>query len=425
MKSLILLTSLTLLGHASYEKAQEFYDLKDYVSVIKEVKSSTSEFSNPKLHLLWAKSEEALGHTKAAMSAYERVAMLDETDTQSRLKLVKIYSETKREELSKSMSKDLLSYQLTPQERSSLELLQYHENLNSFKAKGRVIIGHDSNINISATSDDLDEYNGVNGANEGEKSTLFSRFDGSLSYIHELNTKGGWYLRGDAKAYYQNNADAHYFDMTVVGVEAGVGYAGHAYTIYLPIAYDRVHYLDSDLLGQILIRPRLNYRFNEKFILKLNAKYSSRTYTKEKYKGMADSSYGLGASLYYLFGKNFAYSTLEWENFSSTENMHFSYLDKKMTTLSLGMNYNLSSWLVARLDYRYRNGNYKDTSDLLNPSVSSTKADNYNQVEIKFSHYFARNYELFVSDRYVNNSSNYIPAEYKKNIAMFGISANY
>jgi len=424
MKSLLLLSSLSVLANASYEKAQEFYDMKDYKSAVKEVKASSSEYSNPKLHLLWAKSEEALGHTKEAMCAYERVAILDESDTESRLKLVKIYSDTHRDKLSQAMSKNLQSYQLTPQERSSLELLS-SEKISSFKARASLSMGHDNNINVSASSSDLDDYIGTAGVSEGEKATLFTRFNGSMSYIHDLEATGGWYVRSDLKAYYQNNFDAHYYDMSVLGLQAGIGYAGDGYTLYLPVGYDRVHYLESDLLGQLTVTPKVNFTLSQSFILNLNAKYSSRTYNELEYKGMADSSYGASASLYYLFGKNFLYSTVEWESFTSTEDIHFSYLDKEMLTLSLGLNYNISSWLVTRLDYRYRDGSYDDTSNLRDPSVTSTRADKYNQVEVKFSHYFAKHYELFVSDRYVENSSNYVPAEYTKNIAMFGISANY
>lgn len=423
MKSLIILSTLTVLANASYEKAQEFYDAAEYTNAIKEAKSSTNEYSNPKLHLVWAKSEEALGHTKQAMSAYERVAMLDEKDTQSRLKLLEIYNDTHRNSLSSEMSKTLQSYQLTPEQRSSLELLD-SEDISSFKAKATVSVGHDSNINVSATSSALDDYIGVTGS-EGEQATLFSRFNGSLSYINELDEKGGWYLRGDLKAFYQNNASAHYYDMVVIGAEAGIGYAGDGYTIYLPVGYDRVNYLDVDLLGQIRVMPKVNLTFNKNFILNLNAKYASRTYSEVQYTGMADSSYGAGAGLYYLFGKNFAYANIFWEEYSSSETIHFSFLDKQMLTASFGVNYNVADWLVSRLDYRYRHGSYDDRSDLLDLTDTTTRADDYNQVELKLSHFFAKNYELFLSDRYIKNSSNYVPAEYTKNIAMFGISANY
>jgi len=422
MKTILLLTTLTVLANASYEQAQEFYDNKEYKNAIKEVKASTSEYSNPKLHLVWAKSEEALGHTKEAMLAFERVAILDETDSESRVELASIYKETQRDSLAEDMSKELQNYQLTPAQRSSLDLLK-KENLDSFKAQATLSAGYDTNINVSASSDALDDYTGL--LNDGEKSTLFAQFNGSLSYIHDLESKGGWYVRGDLKVYYQNNADAHFYDMLTGGLEAGVGYAGNGYTVYLPVAYDRVNYLDTDLLSQLSIKPYMNYTLSKDFILNINVRYTDRSYNEEKYTGMADSSFGGGLGLYYLFGKNFVYGNILYEEFSSSESIHFSFIDKQMFTLSLGVNYNLASWLVSRLDYRYRNGSYDDSSDLRDPSITTSRSDDYNQVELKFSHYFANHYELYLSNRYVNNSSNYIPAKYTKNITMFGISANY
>jgi uncharacterized protein (DUF1330 family) len=423
MKNIIILSTLAVLANASYEKAQEFYDAKEYANAIKEAKASTDEYSNPKLHLVWAKSEEALGNTKQAMSAYERVAILNQNDTDSRLKLVEIYNKTGRNSLARDMSKSLASYQLTPAQRSSLELLK-SKDISSFKAKATFSVGHDSNINVSATSSALDDYTNSIG-NEGEKSTLFARFNGSLSYINELDEKGGWYFRGDLKAYYQNNSDAHYYDMAVLGAEMGLGYAGNGYTLYLPVGYARVNYLDVDLLDQVSIAPKINISLSKKIILNCNVKYSSRTYNEAQYVGMGDSSFGVGGGLYYLFGKNFAYTNVLLENFSSSESVHSLYLDKQMLTASLGLNYNLTEWLVSRIDYKYRYGNYDDTSNPSDATSTTTRSDNYNQFELKLSHFFGEHYELFVSDRYINNSSNYVPSEYTKNIAMFGISANY
>ena len=414
MRLVILLTMLSSIALASYENSEHFYKNGEYQKSIDEAKSSFDEYSNPKLHLLWAKSAEALGHTGEAMSAYERVAMLDENDSESRVALLKIYQKSSRNELAKEMRKKLQNYHLTPAQRSSLNLLK-GSNIDSFKAQAMLGVGYDSNINVSATGSDLDDYYNTTGIS-GEKSTLFSRFNGSLSYINEFEEKGSWYIRGDARLYYQNNSDAHFYDMFVGTLEAGVGYSGDGYTLYLPLGYDRVNYLDVDLLSQVRVAPTVNITLSQSYILNLNAKYATRAYSKSIYEGMDDSSYGIGAALYYLFDKNYAYTKVDYGNFSSTQEIHNSYLDKSMFTLSLGLNYALSTWLVAKVDYRYRKGSYDETTD---------RADNYKQIELKLSHYFADNYELFISDRYAKNSSNYLPAEYKKNIFMFGISANY
>ena len=422
MKILLTIFILSSFLHASYEKAQEFYDKKEYKAALQEAKASTDAYSNPKLHLVWAKSAEKLGLSNEAMSAYERAMILDENDSTSRMALLKIYNETERTELATDLGIELQNYKLTPEQRSSLAVLT-KENSNSVKAKASISLGYDSNINVSADGGVLDDYYGGVGS-LGEVDTLFTRINADLSYVHELGTKGGWYIRGDAKLYYQNNFDASFYNMFVGNLSSGVGYTGGNYTLYLPVDLSYVNYLDVSLLTQMSLQPRVNISLSEDFILNINAKYSIRDYGEGIYKRMSDSNYGAGAGMYYLFSKNYLYATALYEEFSSIEQEAAVYIDKSMLTFTTGVNYELPSGLIGKLDYRFRQGFYADSSDLLHASIVR-RTDSYNQVELKLSYFFAEHYELYVSDRYAQNSSNYIPAEYTKNIAMFGLSANY
>ncbi len=423
MRTLLLLILSTLFLDASYEKANNYYKNGNYQKAIDEVKRSTSEYENPKLHLLWANSAKKLGRVDEAMSAYERVVILDKSSSEARVALLEIYRASSRDALASSMAKELQNYQLTPEQRSSLELLSA-EDINSFKSRASICIGYDTNINISAHANDLDIYYGID-SSEGELPTLFSRFSGSASYINEIQERGGWFVRSDLKLYYQNNFNAHYFDMFLGGIELGVGYAGSGYTLYMPVGYNRVNYLETDLLEQIKVAPKLNIVVNNSFILNINAKYSLKSYKEENYKGMDDSSYGVGLGAYYIFDKNYAYIQSNYEKFSSEEELHYFYIDKKLVRASLGINYNMSDWLVTKLEYRYRNTDYDDSNDLKNISSTKEREDNYNQIELKLSHFIADNFEIFISNKYIKNSSNYLPARYSKNIALLGISANY
>jgi len=422
MKILLSLIALSVVASASYTTTKKYFDAKEYKQAVKEAKASTDDYSDARLHLLWAKSEDKLGNTKDAMSAYERVCILDENNVEAKLALYNIYKDTQRDALAKELSKDLLHYDLTPAQRSSLELLK-GESLSSLKAKATLSIGHDSNINVSAKASVLDDYYG--GINGGEESSMFARFNGSVSYINDLEQKGQWYVRGDLKVYYQDNFDAHFYDMLIVGAEAGLGYAGGNYTIYIPFGYSRINYLDVDLLSQVKIQPKINITLSKNFILNLNAKYARRDYQEQRYARMDDDSVAGGAGLYYLFGKNFAYAKFLYEDFSSRASNPFLFIDKNLFTASMGVNYNVKEFFTARLDYRYRLADYDDSSNPKDSSVTSKRSDDYNQVELKLSHYFKDNFSVYISDRYAKNSSNYAPGEYDKNIAMFGINANY
>lgn len=420
MKKVILFIALTVVANASYNKAKAFYDAKEYQKAVVEAKSSTEEYSNPKLHLIWGESEEALGDEKQAMSAYERVVMLDENNVEARVKLVKIYQKTHRIYLAKKMKKELQNYQLIPKQRSSLALLE-QESISSIKAKVILSMGYDSNINVSAKEHDLNTYYKTN-SSQGKRATLFSRLNGNGSYINELAEKGGWYVRSDLKLYYQDNFNATHYDMFIGGLVGGIGYTGSNYMLYVPLSYDRIHYLGTDMLAQVTLTPKLSMSLSKNLILDMDIKYASRSYVKDKYKNMNDNSYGASAGFYYLFDKNFFYTKLRYEDFSSTKNTYFSYIDRTQIGIATGVNYNLRDIMIARVDYKYRKSNY---SDLLHPLVTTKRADDYNQVALKLSHYFHKSYELFISDKYIKNSSNYVPAKYTKNIVMFGMSANY
>ena len=401
--NILLFSSITLF--ASVEQVQQYYEAGQYEKAIKEAKSSKSEYSNPNLHLLWAKSAEALGRVDEAMSAYERVVMLDEENVDVKLRLANIYSKTQRYTLASESKKELQNYQLTPEQRNSLGLLR-GEDVEELKAKASLNMGYDSNINVGASGDEI--------------STLFGRFSGSVSYINELKAKKAWYTRADLKLYYQNNMDAHYYDMLVAGLDMGLGYAGDNYTFYIPIGYDTIHYLDVNMLSQLRLEPKVNITLDD-MIVNVNAKYSSRSYKQTIHKGMDDTSFGFGSGLYYLIGKDFAYINFKYENFSSDKTLHNQYIDKNMITSSIGLNYNVNDFLVSRFDYRFRLGSYDDVV----LDTNDKRKDNYNQFEVKLSHFLDEKQELYISNRYVKNSSNYADADYTKNIVMFGISVNY
>jgi len=414
MKSLLILSTLTVLANASYEKAQEFYDLKEYKKAIVEAKASTSEYSNPKLHLVWAKSAEQLGKDDEAMSAYERVEILDEENIQARVALAKIYEKTDRAALATEQAKTLQNYQLSPEQRSSLDAIHQTTDLHSFKAYADLSFGYDSNINIAPSELDSNDL-------RAEVASGFARFLGSVSYINEIESKGGWYARGDLQVYNQSNfaTDAKRYDLFLGSISGGVGFTEGEYNFYLPVAYDTVHYLEKNLLSQIKLRPTLNYTVASNLITNFHLSYVKRSYKDSVDTPRDDIALGLGLGAYYLFEKNFIYLNTKYENFSKEDDSSVAlFVDKSYLTTNIGVNYNLTPYLVTRLDYRFRLASFDD-------DISDKRSDVYNQVELKVSHYFKDNYEVFIKDRYINNDSNIDLLSYQKNIILLGLSANY
>jgi len=409
MKKIIVLSLLTISLFADINQVQTYYDAGEYEDAIKEAKESKNEYSNPTLHLLWAKSAQKLGRDNDAMSAYERVEMLDENNIQARIALAKLYKKTGRDELALAESKELQNYQLTPQQRASLDTLR-SGNLQSVKAYGALAFGYDTNINVAS-------QNLTGGANNSIE-TGFAQFNGSVSYVNELEERGGWYARGDLQLYDQTNFDsnASNYNMLVGGLSAGAGYAGDGYDFYLPLGYNTIHYLNKNLLSTINIKPRLNYTISDELILNAQLSLASHTYTKkDNLNNRDDRAIGGSGGVYYLMGNDYVFANVKYESFSATSSVVGSFVDRNILSTTAGINYNLTSWLVTKANYRFNMGSYDTQS----------RSDKFNQLDIKFSHYFAELFEVYLMDTYSKNSSNLSAYEYTKNIFLFGLALNY
>jgi len=392
---------------------QTLYDQKKYKQVITEAQKSTSEYGDPKLHLLWAKSAEALGEDEMAMSAYERVLILDPDDTEVRVHLVKFYADSDRDELADEMSKSTENYQLTPAQRMSLERLK-KDDLQQFKASASIAMGYDSNINVSPDDLNLPEF--------GEEiDTMFTQFQANLSYIHDLDEKGGWYLRSDVDIFYQNNADASYYNLFAGSANIGLGYSNDLYDALLPVSYGRIHYLDRDLLESVSVDPRINFTLSKSFIGNINARYTKRSYLEEADRNRDDSVTGIGLALYWLFEKNFAYISTNYDNYSAKYSDSLRFTNKETTRVAMGINYNVEEWFIARFDYRYRYAKYDDSIE----GSGDKRSDDYHQAEFKVSRMLTDTMETSLLYRYSKNNSNYELAEYDKDVVMLGIKYNF
>ena len=410
-------TTLLLIGQislfAGVSEMQTLYDQKKYEQVIGEAQKSTSEYGDVKLHLLWAKSAETLGKEEMAMSAYERVLILDPDDTEVRVHMANFYANTNRDELADEMSKSTENYQLTPEQRMSLGTLK-KDDLQQFKASASMAMGYDSNLNVSPGDLDLPQF--------GEEiDARFTQFRANLSYIHDLDEKGGWYLRSDADIFYQTNAGESYYNLFAGSADIGLGYRNDLYDVLLPISYGRINYLDRDLLESVSVDPRINFSLSKSFIGNINARYTQRSYLEEFDKNRDDSITGIGLGMYWLFDKNFAYLSTNYDDYSAKNSDSLRFTDKETASIVMGINYNVEECFIARLDYRYRYAKY---DDLIENSLDN-RSDDYHQTEIKVSRMIDDKLEASLLYRYIKNNSNYDLAEYDKDITMLGLQYNF
>lgn len=403
---------------ADIDRIEEYYNAGQYKEAIVEAKAYRDGLANPKLHLLWAKSALALGEESEAMSAYERVILLDKDNIEVRIALVLMYRAKNIPELAYKMSKSLEGYDLTQKQKDTIRL-----NIAKTKVKASLSMGYDSNINIYPDNASLIDYNTTSGSIK-EIQTLFTRFSGNVMTVDDLGKKGGLYSGIGIGVFSQLNIFHQYYDLAVLSVNTGLGYTGEKYNLYVPIGFSATHYLDEYLSNQFTFNPRLSITLADNLILNLNIRFRHNNYLNHKdyFSDGGDDSIGIG--IYYSFGSNYLNFNTQHESYN-VDNHDYNterFLGKEINVTTLRAKYGLTPKLVSEFYFKFKNIFYYDSAYSPTNFDFSQRRDHYFHASIKMKYNVSKNFQLFISDMIINNDSNYLPGEYDKNIAMFGVS---
>ena len=381
---------------ASYPQALQYYQTGEYVQAIKEAKASKASYSNPNLHLLWAISATKLNKLNEAMSAYERVLLLDPSNTQAKKALEAIYKKTNRHKLlNKNTEKKL-------------------------NANASISFGFDNNLAATPDSETLQDYFGEN-VEANKSSSPFIRFTGSLDYTHHFSQKDDWYIKYILKTYFQNNTDANFYNLKTVSATVGLGINKQKYKLFLPLSYHHVNYLGKDLLSQYRFSPKLLVPLGKNNLLDFNLIYSKNNYFTAEDKIKDDTTYAVEVGNYFLSEDNYFSTHFKYEHHSAINGFPSKYIAANFWTLKLGAKLLLSPKFLATANYRFRYGQYDDVVG----TTLTTRDDNFHQLDTKLTYTLSKTNDLFIVNTYSENRSNYPAAVYQKNTILLGMDFKY
>jgi len=383
---------------------QKYANKNLHSKVLKEAKYSVEDYQNPKLHLLWAKSAEKLGRDTVAMSAYERVLILEPDNIEAKTALERIYSNSGRKGLSSDTSEE--------------------KRTNKLRAKTSLNLGHDSNVNVNASGDDLDGYYGVDlGLNK--ISSNFARVTANVSYLYTLEEHDNWFIQSTLDLYYQNNFSAHLYDLTIPTAEIALGYIKDEYLFYFPISYNNINYLDQDLLNIFAFTPRVRVSLQKNMLWDTSVIYTKRNYTNAADIRKDATTYGLQTGLYWNTLSTQFRINAKYESRSADNDNNDRYVDANFFTLDGKAKYYFSSSLIVEANYLFRYSDYSDNIGTVATPSSISRDDYINELNVKFSYLLNKDTELYIQDTYTQSLSTYIPSEYNKNVFLLGAQVRY
>ncbi len=375
------------------------------------------ETSDPeRFNLQWAKCEEKFGNIEEAISAYERVLIYNPNNTKAAIALAKFYQKNNMDYESNELKHIVDNSRLTPQQRQIVStLLEKKKSLVSTRFSATLNFGYDDNLNFGI-------YTKKAGGKEGDIDSAFHSFRFSGNYVHELDEVGGFSFQSNLNFYWQDNYSAHYYDTLYGSIDAGLGYSTSNISLYLPLVYKRIKYLDQDLYEQYGIAPRLTNSLGDGLLFNIELKYLERKYIDILYKDADSTLSNISIGLYQFYGENYIYAQATYNSFDAKSSTPIPFSDYDYLQLIAGASYEIEGFAIAGITYQYGRGFYNDAVSLLE---IKEREDKLNQINLSLKKDLTETLKILANYTYSKNDSNYELASYNKQTVTIGLQYNY
>ena len=415
MKTLFVLIFISLrLFAMDISRLHVMYEDGQYRELIKEAKQNYENYNKPALHLLWAQSAEALGDDITAMSAYERVLLLEPSNKTAQISLVHLYKKLHREKLSDELRTSLINQELSSSQRAALGLA-YDDFIHKLHLNTKVSLGVDTNIgansDLQISTDTFDE----------KIQTLFAKVSAEINYVSYFQSTH-WFWQTDILLGAQNNFDADFYNFYDGLASASLGYKSEHFTLSIAMLYARMYYLERDFLQQYGTHPYLNFILSQELILNFNALYLQRRFIHQADRMKDDDIFGGGLGLFYTFKQGFLYTKGGYKSYKAQKESPLLFTDKQEMSFDMGISSRVNA-LIFRADYHFA---YSDFDDTFQYNKSQEKRnDTYNRIELKAGFVFYKHWSASLEYSYTHNDSNYEYGSFDKNIIMSTLQYSY
>jgi len=368
-------------------------------------------------NLRWAECEMKLGKTDAAIAAYERVLYYNDENEEALQALIGLYKKSGMYYEIGDMLNAADNRRLAPSQRQIVSSLmgEGQNDLLSMKFSADLKTGYDNNVNRSL-------FSARNGPVTVPKKidSFFHLTDVRMNLVHELEEIGGFSFQANAEFFWKDNYNAHFYDIATGSFDAGIGYSAQRYSIYLPLVYEKTHYLNTNLYEEFGIKPRFTYLIGDDLLLNLGGKYLRHHYTDGISSDGDRTIRGANIGLYKFFGDDYIYSDIEYTDADARSSNPLPASDYTYWTFRIGGSYEIYRGIISKLDYRYGHGKYDNF-----PITFQKRKDIFNEIHIGLEKEIMPRLAVTADYLYSDNDSNNNIQSYSKQIVSVGIKYTY
>lgn len=419
--SFLLLLSTLAIG-SDEQQIRELYEQQSYQQCI-DAAFESSAYGNATIQWYWGLSAEAVGDDDAAVSAYERVLLLEPDNTDAAIRLAQLFAKMQMDASADEVLATLQGHTLSPKQRTTLDALKDKDGrLSDAALRAKVRIGYDDNVNFGTGSDrSVQNQYGTTVNGTDPLSSTFFEFQGDLTLSDDLEKRGGWYVRSDVNLYARENLHQHHYDTYYGKVYAGMGYRFGGITLYLPLFYDRMYYLQKDFLHEHGARPDIHWLLSPELIVSAYMNVYQKRYRQELYRAADTNILGGGMEFTWLQDQGYAYLRTALDDHDPAAAVPFIYTEKKVWNSTIGGQYSLNGMADIKGSYSYCEERYED----LLFATQQQRKDKKHTVVIGIEKVFLKHYVLDLEYRYAANHTEYAIAEYDKQSVTLGVEYNY
>lgn len=385
---------------------------------------------DPKINFHLGRCALELRKYDEALTAFERVLMIDPNHYRSRLELARLYFEEKSWEQAEEEFKILLEAPLP--DNVKINIKNYMSAIKEAKNPQTIYIaliygwGYDTNINSGIGADKVYMANNsfVNGLNPISDS--FHTVTGALSYRKGFEIRDNFYQMHTATLYTQSYTRNSASNVIFGGVNLGIGYTQDRWDILTSLGVDTLKLGSKNIQYDVLLSQRLNYSYSQVLQYNLQVALKTKKMRQVNDKGQDSRSVELNGGVTRNFGPygyiNFG-ATFSDEDRLRDPNILDAMANLSAQTKGIRIDYGVSlRGFDVNLGWGQSRVKYKDADVLDN---YSKKKDTVTSGNIGIAKKITSQFTLGLSNTYIHNDSSLIRSSYNKNTTLMNLNLSF
>jgi len=421
-------TPILLADSSQFTAAVKLYDEQSYqeayraFSVLVEQDYSSIDYS-----FYLAQAAAKLNKHKEAITAYERILILQPNHIRSKLELGKLYYQLQEYTLSKSYFSSAQNDRIPETVRLNisryLEKIEKQSRLGSLNGALVFGLGYDTNVNSApyASSWFVPVF-GADFTNTTETvENAYHQEMALLNHYYDSTKKYGFGIKNSLLAYNKSIPGESDYNILYLRYKPSLVFSTKNYKIDAAIQFDTMYYGGKAYLENYGLTPNITHQINPSAQLSAHLKLFKKNYLRTEDQGR-DANYVEGGVTYQkLLNNRTAWHIDTMLIQERKESGNLTDVSNDMFALKAGVNYQYSTGIRIGGELGAFQKNYLDDSVFF----LNKRQDNNIKIALDVSKILDKDLSLQTRAERIQNSSNQAAYEYTKNVFLVNIVKNF